>query len=109
MKKRKITIGQDFDKQFDEFYEYIYKESPQNARKFVRALEKNMKSIEKNPEANPPVTNFPNKTMRYRYRIFMKSFKIVYKYLKEVLIFTGLLHTSQGNKAYQKLRKAKYD
>jgi plasmid stabilization system protein ParE len=109
MKKRKVAISPDFDKQFDEFYEYIYKESPQNAEKFVRALEKNMKLIEKNPEAYPPVTNFPNKTKRYRYKIFMKSFKIVYKCLKEVLIFVGLLHTSQGYKAYQNLRKTKYD
>ena len=65
--------------------------------------------IEKNPEAYPPITNFNNITQRYRFKIFMKSFKIVFKVLKSMLVFVGLLHTSQGNKAYEKLRMAKYD
>jgi len=64
-----------------------------------------MYAIEKNPEANPPVTNFENRSMRYRYRIFMKSFKIVYKLLKKALVFVGLLHKNQSNIAFKELRK----
>ena len=109
MKDRKIVISPDFEKQFDEFFNYIKNESPQNAEKFIQELKKNMEAIEKNPEAYPPVTNFNNITQRYRFKIFMKSFKIVFKVLKEMLVFVGLLHTSQGNKVYNKSRKAKYD
>ena len=35
MSKRKVDITPKFDKQFGEFYDYIRKESPQNAEKFV--------------------------------------------------------------------------
>ena len=86
MKKRKIVISPDFDRQFDEFYDYISKESPQNAEKFVQQLQKHMKEIEKNPEAYPPITNFENITQRYRYKIFMKSFKMVYKVLTPIIL-----------------------
>jgi len=108
MNQKKI-IAKEFRNQAKEIHDYISMDSPQSAEKFTSELLIEINKIEKNPEANPPVTNFPNKTKRYRYKIFMKSFKIVYKYLKEVLIFTGLLHTSQGDSAYKKLRKAKYD
>ncbi len=109
MNKRKVVITPKFDKQFEEFYDYISKESPQNAEKFVHDLQKQMKAIEKHPKSYPPITNFDNITQRYRFKIFMKSFKIVFKVLKKMLIFVGLLHTSQGNLAYKKLRTAKYD
>jgi hypothetical protein len=36
MGKRKIVISPDFDKQFDAFYDYISRELPQNAEKFVQ-------------------------------------------------------------------------
>lgn len=109
MKKRKVFFSPNFDSQFDEIYEFIKEDSPQNAEKFTKELEENMKTIMLNPEAYPPVTNFPNKTQRYRYKLFMKSFKIVYKCLKEMLVFVGILHKSQGSSAYKKIRTTKYE
>ncbi len=106
---RKRIIAKEFSENAQEIFNYIDKDSKKNADKFIAGLLNEINTIEANPEANPPVTNFPNKTHRYRYKIFMKSFKIVYKCLKASLIFVGLLHTSQGNSAYQKLRKTKYD
>ncbi|MFN8255609.1 MAG: type II toxin-antitoxin system RelE/ParE family toxin [Bacteroidales bacterium] len=103
--KRNILITKNFREQAKEIFNFIQNDSPQNANRFIDKLINEIKTIENNPEANPPVTNFPNKSLRYRYKLFMKSFKIVYKVLKESLIFIGILHKSQGNAAYNNLRK----
>jgi plasmid stabilization system protein ParE len=106
---RKRIIAKEFREKAREIFKYIDNDSHQNADKFIVELLKQIDIIESNPEAYPPVANFPNKTHRYRYKIFMKSFKIVYKCLKKSLIFVGLLHTHQGSEAYKKLRKNKYE
>lgn len=102
-------IAKEFREQAKEIFNYINKESPQNAEKFTNELVEEINKIERTPTDYPPVRNFPNTTNRYRYKIFMKSFKIVYKVLKHVLIFAGLLHVSQGLGAYKNLRKRKYN
>ena len=107
--KRKKIIAREFRNHAKDIHDYIAENSPKNAEKFQQKILHEMAKIESDPTANPPVTNFPNKTKRNRYRTFMKSFKIVYKVLKEVLVFAGILHKSQDNKAYNELRKRKYE
>ena len=80
----------------------------QNAAKLLAEIDKAMLKIKAHPTANPLVQNFENKSKWYRFRLVMKSFKVVYKILKKMLIFVGLLHKSQGNSAYKALRTANY-
>ncbi len=101
---REKFITQIFKSQAKEIYEYISKESLQNAEKFIENLLAEIQIIEKHRTSNPPITNFPNQLNRYRFKVYMKSFKIVYKVLADKLVFIGLLHTSQSNDAYKKLR-----
>ena len=98
---REIIITPLFTKQLRKHYEYITQESLQNAEKLLAEVNIAIQKIVAYPTSNPPVINFPNKTKYYRFRIVMKSFKIVYKVLKQKVLFVGIVHKRQGDKVYK--------
>ncbi|OQX78821.1 MAG: hypothetical protein B6D61_04680 [Bacteroidetes bacterium 4484_249] len=105
VEKYNVKISNNFYKQSREIYNYILKESVQNANKFINKLEIQIKKIKKSPSAYPPLTNFPNKLKLYRYSYVMKSFKIIYKISGSLIIILGIVHKGRANSEYNKIRK----
>jgi plasmid stabilization system protein ParE len=100
---RKIFFVPFFRKSVQEILAYIRRESPQNAEKFEKDLQKSMKDI----ASYPTVKSFPNKSRRYRFAVFKKNWKIYFKVFKEKLIFLGIIHVKQHPDKEKNIRKEK--
>jgi plasmid stabilization system protein ParE len=109
MSKRKHLYTEKFSKSFDDVYNYINDDSPQNAKKFAKELDKKIDSIKEQPTAFPPEPALPTKRNWYRFAIFMKSWKIVYKVTSELLVFLGIVHTKRHDRELKRLRTNRYE
>ena len=102
--KRETVIQPEVFSEAEEIYEYIKLNSLQNAEKFKIELLKQIDIVEANPTANPPEKLLNAKKTLYRFKIVMKSWKLIFKVTNTLLIFLGIVPTSRHPKEVQKLR-----
>jgi plasmid stabilization system protein ParE len=107
-KQRKIIITENFEKQGEEYYDYLFNESPQNADKFADGIAPLISKVAKNPGFYSREPNLPTKNNWYRFVLHMKSWKIIFKVTNEFLIFLGIIHTSRHQNRIKDLRTNKY-
>ena len=103
--KRKTIIQPETISEAEEIYEYIKTNSPQNAEKFRQEFLKAVDKVETNPEIYPPENELNVKRILYRFILVMKSWKLIYKTTKELLIFVGIVHTSRHPHEIKKLTR----
>ncbi len=108
MKKRKEIITKKLELHFDEIYDYIIKNSPQNAKKFAEQLDVQIEKIKQSPKAFPAEYYLQTKNNLYRFALVMKRWKIIYKVTNELLVFLGIIHTAQHPREIKKLRTSNY-
>ena len=106
--KRKTIIQPAVYNEAENIYEYIKSDSPQNAEKFKQELQKKIEKVEANPTAHSPENLLNNKRKLYRYTLLMKSWKLIFKVTKELLVFLGIVHIKRHPNQTQKLRTNKY-
>lgn len=70
--------------------------SNESAAKFTTALKTKMQKVATHPEGYPPVRQLPTKKNWYRFALFQKNYKIIYKVTSTQLIFLMLIHTKQN-------------
>lgn len=87
---------------------YIYQQSPQSAEKFRNKLKEKVTAISKHPTAYPPVPQLPTKKNWYRYAIFLKSYKIIFKVVSDKIIFLSIVHMKQNPELLKDLRTSRY-
>ncbi len=70
-----------------------------------------MEMVESHPRAFPLIysENHPEENIEYRYIHYMKTFKIIYKLPKGLLVFLGILHDKQSDEAIKELQKKEYE
>ncbi len=107
-KNRKTIIQPKLLKDVEEIFEYIKRDSPQNANKFKKETINRIDKVELNPTAYPPESNLNSKRKLYRFTLLMKSWKLIFKVTNELLIFLGIVHTSRHHTQIKKHRTRKY-
>lgn len=102
--EREIIVTEKFAEDAKKIYDYIHKESSQNATKFKNELLLQMEKVEKQPASYPLIDykDFDNSSKEYRFSHFFKSFKIIFKLTITVLTFLGIVHDRQSSEALQK-------
>lgn len=97
--KRKIFFKKKFLEDIEKIFEYIAKDSPKSANNFVKCVEQQIEKIKSHPKAYSQIDikNFPNKKGEYRFAHFFKTFKILYKIPKDLIVFLGIVHDKQRN------------
>lgn len=93
-----VYYKKEFEDDFEEIYNYILTNSPQNAIKFSENLKKKIDWIIKNPEAGTIELSIKSKKNWYRFKKLMKSWKIIYKSTKNSLIFLRIIHAKRNFK-----------
>ena len=106
--KVKVLYKQNFEDIFEDIYNYIHENSEQNARKFAQEVKNKLQWIIENPTAGNIETQIYSKQNWYRFKIVMKSWKIVYKKTNTSLVFLGIIHTKRNSKQIEKLRTNNY-
>jgi plasmid stabilization system protein ParE len=106
-KDREVKVHPEFDKSLDETFQYLKQDSPQFATKFKDELIEQMERIIQHPLAYPKEEAIPGKKGIYRYSVFKKSWKIIYKVLDSSLIFLKLFHVKQNPKRIHEVKKYK--
>ena len=109
MSNRKIVVTSRFKNSVKINYNYIQQHSVQNAEKFLNELFEVMEQIPKNPEAYSLEHRLPTKRKLYRYKLYKKHYRIIFKTLNKQLIFVDFFHTAQNPDKIKKLRTNKYD
>ena len=109
MKKRKTIIHDRVFEQAEEIFDFIKRDSPQNAQKFRNELQRTINEVEKNPTLYAPDRYANEKRNMYRFTLVMKSWKLVFKVTQKLLFFLGIIHTSRHPNQTKKLRTNKYD
>jgi ParE toxin of type II toxin-antitoxin system, parDE len=107
-KGHRIIVTENFDSQAEEQYNYLYDKSPQNGDKFISGISPAIKIIAKHPKTYPSEPFLPTKTNLYRFFLYMKSWKIIYKTTNDLIIFLGIIHTSQHPNKIKNLRTSNY-
>jgi len=87
---------------------FILNNSPENAKQFIEGINPKLDEIVKNPLIYPKDTNFSSKKGLYRFSIYMKSWKIIFKVMQNLIVFLGIIHTSRHPNEIKKLRTSKY-
>ena len=105
MVKRQNEILDIFNKEAKEIYDYLYRQSPQNANKFRQELKRKLIQIKRNPYAFSVEPQLPNKRKIYRRAIVMKSWKIVYRITKHQLTILGIAHGARNPSVIRSFRK----
>ncbi|MBN1463413.1 MAG: type II toxin-antitoxin system RelE/ParE family toxin [Paludibacteraceae bacterium] len=108
-KKREIKYKGEFDDDFMKIYKYISEDSSQNATKFAQEVKEKINWIIENPTAGQIEIQIHSKHNWYRYKIVMKSWKIIYKVTRTLLVFIGIIHTKQHPNETKKLRTNNYE
>jgi plasmid stabilization system protein ParE len=104
-KNHKISFKIEFEEEFEEIYTYIFENSEQNARKFAGEIKLKIEWIIQNPSAGTIETKIYSKQNWYRFKILMKSWKIVYKVTENTLVFLSIIHVKRHSDEFEKLRK----
>lgn len=109
--KRVVIVGRNFFQMIVSIYEFIKKDSPQNAEKFRDGIQDKMEMVESHPRAFPLILSEQkeDELIEYRYIHYMKTFKIIYKLPKNLLIFLGILHDKQSDEAIKELQKKDFE
>ncbi len=107
--KRQIIIQPSVVLEAENIYKYIKTNSPQNAEKFKQELLKSIDNVERNPEIYAPEKELNSKRILYRFILVMKSWKLVYKVTRNLLVFVGIVHTSRHVSVIKTLRTGDND
>ncbi len=76
---REIIIKKEFPKMVEETALFILENSPQNAKQFIEGINPKLDEIVKNPLIYPKDPNFNSKTGLYRFSLYMRNWKILFK------------------------------
>lgn len=106
---KEIIYKEEFEENFEDIYEYINEDSEQNAKEFANDVKEKVEWIIKNPTAGNVENKIHSKQNWYRFKIVMKSWKIVYKVTKTLLVFLGIIHMRKHPDNIKKLRTNNYD
>jgi plasmid stabilization system protein ParE len=104
-KKQKVVVSKDFIQMLKEQYEYIKNQSPKSAENFKNDVNTLIDKISKNPEAYPLVKQLPTKQNWYRFALYKKNWKVVFKNLKSTLLFLRFFHNKQSVEKIKKMAK----
>lgn len=107
--KRKVLYKKSFEQDFEEVYDYINQDSEQNAKKFAQEVKNKIEKIIKNPTAQSPEILIYSKQNCYRFKNVMKSWKIIFKVTKSILVFLSIIHIKRNPNKIKKLRTSNYD
>ena len=105
---REVIIIPKFRTNLIEIWDYIAKDSIQNADKFIFDLKEIMDKIEKYPESNPMFLPLSGKRKLYRFRIYKKNYLIIYKLLKYKLIYIRVVYSRRKPSFYKNLKTKNY-
>ena len=108
--KRKIFFKKKFLEDIEKIFEYIAKDSPKSANSCVKSVEQQIEKIKSHPKSYPQIDikNFPNKKGEYRFAHFFKTFKILYKNPKDLIVFLGIVHDKQRNSILKSYKTEDY-
>jgi len=106
-RSRKIIILNQFKNSAHEISQDIRIDSPQNALKFINGLPIGIQTIHNHPFVYPKAHS--KLSSRYRFNIYMKSWKIVFKVLNDTIIFLDIIHVRKHPREILKLRTTQYD
>lgn len=106
--KRQTLYKSSFQTSIDEIVSYIEEQSPYNAIVFLEDLKKSVEWIIKYPEATSIEKHLPTKKNWYRFKMFKKRYKILFKLLNDKLVFLTLFHTAQHPDELLKFRTSDY-
>lgn len=104
-KDRKIAVHPEFDNSLLETYEYLKQDSPLFAERFKDDLLKQMEKIIHHPFAYPKEDLIPGQNGIYRFSVFKKNWKIIFKVTNSILIFLKLFHVKQNPKKIKEVKK----
>lgn len=107
MANRKVVVTTRFVQSTQSIQNYLSENSTQAEAKFSIALKNKLLKVVKHPEGYPPVRQLPTEKNWYRFALFQKHYKIIYKVTAKQLIFLMLIHTKQ-NTEFEDLRTGKY-
>ena len=107
-KTLRVIVTDNFEKQAESQYGYIYNNSPQNADKFADGILPAIIKISKHPQAYSQETIISTTKNIYRFMLYMKSWKIIYKVTSKLIVILGIVSVKQHPKAIEKLRTNEY-
>jgi addiction module RelE/StbE family toxin len=95
----KVIIDNEAKKQLREAYEYIKKDSFQNAEKVSSTIITTIRELAKNPEQHPPDKYRLNNDGSFRaYEIY--KYRITYHVSKDQILVIRIRHTKMNPKLY---------
>ena len=107
--KRKVVYKKDFEDDFEQVHSFINENSEQNARKFAQDVKTKIERIIQHPSSGTIESQIHSKQNWYRFKTVMKSWKIVYKVTKSMLVFLGIIHVKRHPDEIKKLRTSNYE
>ena len=105
---REVKVKQHFLDSLLEIKQYISQHSPKNADKFVGDLKPKMDRIIENPETFSPEKNLLTKRRIYRFAIYKKQYKIIFKVLESQIVFLDIVHGKRHPDYFKGLRTTDY-
>ena len=105
---RKTLYKSRFYDDINNIIDFISEHSTQNALKFAQGVKPIIEKIIKHPESNSKVKQLPTKRNWYRYKLYKKRYKIIFKVLKNKLVFLAIIHTSQHSDKITELKTSNY-
>ena len=105
---RKTLYKSRFYDDINDIIDFISETSTQNAIQFAQGIQPIIDKIIKHPEANSLVKQIPTKRNWYRYRLYKKRYKVIFKVLKDKVVLLGIVHTSQHPDKITELRTGNY-
>jgi len=106
---REVKVKKQFLDSLLEIRGYIAQHSPKNAGKFVTDLRPKMDQIIENPETFSPERNLLTKRRIYRFAIYKKQYKIIFKVLETQLVFLDIVHGKRHPDYFKGLRTTDYE
>jgi len=88
--------------------DYIKQDSPQNAEKFVADLKPKMDRVIAYPETFSPEKSLLTKRRIYRFALYKKRYKIIFKVLETQIIFLDIVHGKRHPDYFKKLKTTDY-
>ena len=105
---RKTLYKSRFYDEINDIIDFISENSTQGAIKFAQGIKPVIEKIIKHPEANSIVRQIPTQRNWYRYKLYKKRYKIIFKVLKNKIVFLSIIHTSKHPSEIIKLRTSDY-
>ncbi len=105
---REVKVKQQFLDSLLAIKDYIKQDSPQNAEKFVADLRPKMDRIIAYPETFSPEKNLLTERRIYRFALYKKHYKIIFKVLDNQIIFLDLVHGKRHPDYLKRLKTTDY-